>query len=54
MRSRSVTSRGVMLAGSESGSDAGGGDGDRESEREAEGEGEGKGDTFPEWSGLGL
>lgn len=44
MRSRSVTSRGVMLAGSESGSEAGGGEGEKPSEREAEGE------TLPELS----
>ena len=42
IRSRSVTSRGVMLGGSESGNEVRGGEGEKSSEKEAEGE------TLPE------
>ena len=52
MRSRRVTSRGVMLAGSEPDSEARGGEGEREPQTETEPEPEG--DAFSDISTLGL
>ncbi len=46
MRSRSVTSRGVMLAGNDAGCEAGCGEGDMERDSEAEG------DPWPRTSGC--